>query len=135
MKRQHRRRFRVIIIAQVALLMTVALLLAWTLLESEYTAVPAVLVIVMVLQVIALLRTVESHVETLEDFFAAVNYEDFTRRYIEDDVDAELKEAFNRVLERFQDALTIPTPVHVAKFLNNAGIIGAAVAAATRDQR
>ena len=93
-----------IIIAQVALLMTVALLLAWTLLESKYTAVPAVLVIVMVLQVIALLRTVESHVETLEDFFAAVNYEDFTRRYIEDDVDAELKEAFNRVLERFQDA-------------------------------
>ncbi len=32
--------------------------------------------------------------------------------------------------DRFQDALTVTTPVHVAKFLNNAGIIGAAVAAA-----
>ena len=32
----------------------------------------------------------------------------------------------------FRDALTVATPIHVAKFLNNAGIIGAAVAAAQR---
>jgi hypothetical protein len=31
---------------------------------------------------------------------------------------------------RFKDALTVSTPIHVASFLNNAGIIGAAVAAA-----
>ena len=36
----------------------------------------------------------------------------------------------SKKFERFEDALTISTPVHVAKFLNNAGIIGAAVAAA-----
>ena len=34
--------------------------------------------------------------------------------------------------DEFADAITIPTPVHVAKFLNNAGIIGAAVAAANK---
>lgn len=33
-----------------------------------------------------------------------MNYEDFTRRFIGDDVDTELKEAFNRVLSKFQDA-------------------------------
>jgi polyphosphate glucokinase len=32
--------------------------------------------------------------------------------------------------EKFQDAITVSTPIRVAKFLNNAGIIGAAVAAA-----
>ncbi len=31
--------------------------------------------------------------------------------------------------ELFKDAITLSTPIHVAKFLNNAGIIGAAVAA------
>ena len=36
---------------------------------------------------------------------------------------------------RFQDALTISKPIHVAKFLNNAGIIGAAVAATRREEQ
>ena len=36
----------------------------------------------------------------------------------------------SKKFDKFQDALTVPTPIHVAKFLNNAGIIGAAVAAA-----
>jgi polyphosphate glucokinase len=36
----------------------------------------------------------------------------------------------SKKFERFEDALTVSTPVHVARFLNNAGIIGAAVAAA-----
>ncbi len=32
----------------------------------------------------------------------------------------------------FEDAITLSTPIHVARFLNNAGIIGAAVAAADK---
>ena len=40
----------------------------------------------------------------------------------------------SRKFERFQDALTITVPIHVAKFMNNAGIIGAAVAAAQWDE-
>ena len=36
----------------------------------------------------------------------------------------------SKKFELFRDALTVSTPIHVAKFLNNAGIIGAAVAAA-----
>ena len=33
--------------------------------------------------------------------------------------------------DRFSDALTVSTPIHVARFLNNAGIIGAAAAVKT----
>ena len=36
----------------------------------------------------------------------------------------------SKKFERFEEALTVSTPIHVARFLNNAGIIGAAVAAA-----
>ncbi len=35
----------------------------------------------------------------------------------------------SRKFDRFRDCLTVPTPIHVAKFMNNAGIIGAAAAA------
>jgi nitrogen fixation/metabolism regulation signal transduction histidine kinase len=90
--------------AQVALLVASIALLTWSLMSTTYVAVPAALALAVVLQVAALLHTVESHVDTLEDFFAAVNYEDFTRRFVEEDVDAELKHAFNRVIERFQSA-------------------------------
>jgi signal transduction histidine kinase len=79
-------------------------LLAWSVFSTEFMAVPAVIGLAVVLQVIGLLHYVEAHVNSLEEFFAAINYEDFTRRFIEDDVDVELKEAFNRILARFQDA-------------------------------
>lgn len=35
----------------------------------------------------------------------------------------------SKKFDRFSDALTVSTPIHVAKFRNNAGIVGAAVAA------
>ena len=104
MKKRHRARFRLLIIIQIAFLVASVLLLTWSIVATDYYAVPLVIGLVVLLQVLGLLRHVESHVDTLEDFFAAVNYEDFTRRFIEDDVDAELKEAFNLVLARFQDA-------------------------------
>lgn len=104
MKRQHRARFRLLTVVQIALLITSILLLAWSVVETEFIAVPLVVGFVVGLQTVALLRHVEAHIDSLEDFFAAVNYEDFTRRFIGDDVDTELKEAFNRVLSKFQDA-------------------------------
>lgn len=78
--------------------------LALTVLETEHIAVPIVLAGIALLQLVVLIHSVQAHVDTLEEFFAAVNYEDFTRRFVEDDVDAELKDAFNKVLERFQGA-------------------------------
>lgn len=104
MKKRHRARFRLLTVVQVAFLLATSLLLAWSVFESEFRAVPIVITVIILLQIIGLVHTVESHVDTLEEFFSAVNYEDFTRRFVEDDVDAELKEAFNRMLERFQDA-------------------------------
>ena len=104
MKPRHRSRFRVYVAFQVILLVASISVLTWSLLSTEYVAVPAAIALAIVLQVAILLPTVESHVDTLEDFFAAVNYEDFTRRFVEEDVDSELKHAFNRVIERFQAA-------------------------------
>lgn len=104
MKPRYRSRFRAQVVIQVVFLVATIILLAWSLMSTGFAAVPAVIGLVIVLQLVGLLHTVESHVDTLEDFFAAVNYEDFTRRFVEDDVDAELKEAFNRVIERFRDA-------------------------------
>jgi nitrogen fixation/metabolism regulation signal transduction histidine kinase len=103
-KQRFRAQFRVLTIMQVCLLALTLCVLALTVLETNHLAVPVVLAGIAMLQVIALIRSVQAHVDSLEDFFAAVNYEDFTRRFIEDDIDAELKDAFNKVLERFQDA-------------------------------
>jgi len=91
-------------IVQVVLIAVTLSILILTILETDHFAVPVVLAGIVLLQLIGLVHSVQAHVDTLEDFFAAVNYEDFTRRFIEDDVDAELKDAFNKVLERFQDA-------------------------------
>ena len=104
MKRQFRTRFRTLTIAQVGLLVVSIFLLTWSIFSTEFVAVPVAIAVIVLLQAIALLGYVESHVNTLEDFFAAINYEDFTRRFVEDDIDVELKEAFNRIITGFQNA-------------------------------
>jgi two-component system nitrogen regulation sensor histidine kinase NtrY len=91
-------------VIQIVMLVASILLLTWSLFSTEFIAVPLVVGFFVLMQAVALIRHVEAHVDTLEDFFAAVNYDDFTARFIEDNVDAELKEAFNLVLSRFQDA-------------------------------
>ena len=104
MKKPFRARFRALTIVQIVMLVASISLLSWSLFATDYLAVPVVIAMIVLLQVVALLHYVESHVNTLEEFFAAINFEDFTRRFVEEDVDVELKEAFNRILKRFQDA-------------------------------
>ena len=104
MKHKFRARFRLLTLLQVLLLAATICGLLFSIIYTATIAVPIVIAAVLVTQILILLHSVQAHVDTLEDFFAAVNYEDFTRRFIEDDVDAELKDAFNKVLERFQDA-------------------------------
>ena len=104
MKQRLRQQFRLAVIGQIIALIGTVSILAWTALATEHIAVPAVVVLVVLLQVFVLLRTVEKHVDTLEDFFAAINYEDLTRKYVTDDIDAELKTAFNRIIDRFRVA-------------------------------
>lgn len=104
MKARLRARFRLAIVAQVLALVVVVLLFAFSALETSFLAVPAVLGVVIALQVYGLVRSVERHVDTLEEFFAAIHYEDLTRHFVADDVDGELKEAFNRIIDRFRDA-------------------------------
>ena len=96
MKQRLRNRFRLSVALQVAVIVATVSLIAYTALNTNYVAAPAVLGLIVALQVLGLLRSVEKHVDTLEDFFAAIHYEDLTRQYVTDDVDAELKTAFAR---------------------------------------
>ncbi len=104
MKPRHRAKFRALTVLQTLLLVVSITVLAYFLIVTDLLAVPLVVGAIVALQVIALIAFVESHVDTLEEFFAAINYEDFTRHFVEEDVDAELKRAFNRILDRFQSA-------------------------------
>ena len=104
MKTRLRARFRLLVVAQVLALVVSIALLTFTATDTEYIAVATIVGVMILLQVFGLLHFVEAHVDTLEDFFAAINYEDFTRQFVTDDIDAELKAAFNRVIDRFQQA-------------------------------
>ena len=104
MKRRLRARFRRATLLQVAGLVVTLALFAFSAVSTSHIAVPVVIGLVVVLQVVALVKSVEAHVDTLEEFFAAINYEDFTRNFVTDDVDAELKDAFNGIIERFRAA-------------------------------
>ena len=104
MKERMRSRFRLLAIIQVAFLVASVTMLSWVILTTSHIAVPVVVATAVLLQVFALVHFVEVHVNTLEEFFAAIKYEDFTQHFVADDIDAELKDAFNRVLTRFRDA-------------------------------
>ncbi len=104
MRQRFRRRFRLAVVAQIIALLGTVAALAYAAFATEHIAVPMVVAMIVALQVIGLLHTVEKHVDTLEDFFAAINYEDLTRKYVTDDIDAELKVAFNRIIDRFRVA-------------------------------
>lgn len=99
-----RLRFRALVFLQVMLLLLVLFGIAASVFTTDQIAVPLVLSAIVLLQVLGLVHFVESHVAALEEFFAAINFDDFTQRFVTDDVDAELKQAFNRVIERFRDA-------------------------------
>ena len=94
---RHRIQFRLSLVLQVLLIVLFSGVFAWTWLSTAMMAVPLVVALLIGLQVYALIRSVEAHIDSLEDFFAAINYEDFTRRFVEEDVDAKLKEAFNKI--------------------------------------
>jgi nitrogen fixation/metabolism regulation signal transduction histidine kinase len=97
-----RRQFRLLSILRVVLIAVTTSALAWAVLESEHVAVPAVLALAVILQTLILIRYVEKHVDTLEEFFAAIDYEDFTQRFVSGDIDAELKDSFNLIIEKFR---------------------------------
>ncbi|HNP34224.1 MAG TPA: ATP-binding protein [Woeseiaceae bacterium] len=103
MKQQLRTRFRWLTALQVLLLVASIAFLVASLFLTRFIAVPIVLAAVVVMQTLVLLHSVYAHVKALEEFFTAVQHEDFTRRFVADDLDAELKVAFNKVIERFRN--------------------------------
>ncbi|MCI0518059.1 MAG: hypothetical protein L0Y45_09530, partial [Woeseiaceae bacterium] len=104
MKARMRSRFRLLSMLQVALIVITVAALAWSIFESNHIAVPAVILILVILQAFLLIRSVEKHVDTLEEFFAAINYEDFTQRFVSGTIDDELRDSFNLIIEKFQQA-------------------------------
>jgi len=103
-KKALRARFRLLVLAQILALVGSIALLAFAATNTVYIAVPVVIGMVIIVQVVALLHVVEAHVDSLEEFFAAIHYDDFTRRFVTDDVDGELKAAYNQVIDRFRQA-------------------------------
>jgi nitrogen fixation/metabolism regulation signal transduction histidine kinase len=99
-----RQRFRLLALLQALLLLVTLTGFAWSFWQTDYVAVPFILGGIALMQLVLLLRFVETHIDTLEEFFAAINYEDFTQHFVTEDIDAELKLAFNKVIGRFQDA-------------------------------
>ncbi len=89
---------------QVLLLAATLAVLGLTLMNTRFVAVPVLIACLAALQAYLLLRSVQSHVDALEEFFAAINYQDFTRRFQQGELDGELAEAFNRIIARFRDA-------------------------------
>lgn len=104
MTQRLRRRFRIMTLFQVLLLAGTLALLGLTLMNTRFVAVPALIACLAALQAYLLLRSVQAHVDALEEFFAAINYQDFTRRFQQGELDGELAEAFNRIIARFRDA-------------------------------
>lgn len=104
MKKKLRAQFRLLVVAQILALVGSISLLTFAATGTVYIAVLVVIGLVVILQIVGLVNFVESHVDTLEEFFAAINYDDFTRRFVTDDVDGELKAAFNQVIDRFRQA-------------------------------
>ena len=74
-----RAHFRLFTILQVLAIVATIALLTFTLMRYAHVAVPLLLGSVVLLQVLVLIRFVEAHVRTLEDFFAAMAHADFTR--------------------------------------------------------
>lgn len=99
-----RTRFRLLSLLQVALIVVTVAALAWAILESDHVAVPLVILALVILQALLLIRSVEKHVDTLEEFFAAIDYEDFTQRFVSGSIDAELRDSFNLIIEKFQQS-------------------------------
>ena len=69
-----RTQFRILTVVQVCLLTVTLVVLILTMLETSHLAVPVVLAGIALLQVFALIHSVHAHVNTLEEFFAAVYY-------------------------------------------------------------
>jgi len=99
---RYRAKFRAILTLQVILLTATISVLVYSFLVADLLVVPLIAAAVAVLQVVGILAHVESHVDSLNRFFAAIDYEDFTCRFVENGVDAELKQAFNGILKKFQ---------------------------------
>ncbi|MEE9255244.1 MAG: hypothetical protein V3U43_09935, partial [Pseudomonadales bacterium] len=97
-------RYRLLIGAQVLVVFATVAAIAVCIVATSWLAIPVILGVVLVIELIVLFRFLESSVLAMEDFLAAISFADFTQRFARKDVDQELNDAFNRILERFREA-------------------------------
>ena len=74
MKHRFRTQFRILTVVQVCLLAVTLCMLLLTLFKTTHIAVPVVLTGIVLLQIFGLIRSVQAHVDTLEDFFGSRNF-------------------------------------------------------------
>jgi nitrogen fixation/metabolism regulation signal transduction histidine kinase len=97
--------FRGQVIIRVILLCITIGLLAYLILNTEYVFTSLLIGIVVLIQIIALIRFVETTNTKLKRFFEAISYNDFSQTFFstkKDDTFSELGGVFNEVIEKFK---------------------------------
>ncbi len=97
--------FRIQVIIRVLLLCVSISLLYFILSETDYIVSSILIGLIIVIQIIALIRFVETTNTKLKRFFEAISYNDFSQTFFstqKKDTFAELGEVFNDVIEKFK---------------------------------
>ncbi len=97
-------RYRLLIIGQILVIFSTVTAISVCFVATDWLAIPLILAVALVIELIVLFRFLEASVVALENFLEAISFADFTQRFGRTDVDQELSEAFNRILERFRQA-------------------------------
>ena len=101
------RRFRVVLIGRVLLLSATIFLLFYLLMQTAYYAAAFLVTLFIVYQITSLVQYVEKTNRDLTRFLDAIKYSDFSQTFVLSGLGSsfsELKEAFNDVIRKFQDA-------------------------------
>lgn len=97
--------FRIQVVFRVILLCVTIGLLAYIVQNTEYVVSSLLIGLIILIQMIALIRFVETTNTKLKRFFEAISYNDFSQTFFstkKEDTFAELGEVFNDVIEKFK---------------------------------
>ncbi len=101
------KRFRVVLIGRVVLLSGTIFLLFYLLLQTAYYAAAFLVTLFILYQITSLVQYVEKTNRDLTRFLDAIKYSDFSQTFVLSGLGSsfsELKQAFNEVIQKFQDA-------------------------------
>ena len=101
------KRFRVVLITRVLVLSATMFLLFYLVTQTNYVAAAFLVGVLILYQTVSLIQYVEKTNRDLTRFLDAIKYSDFSQTFVLSGLGSsfsELKEAFNAVIQKFQDA-------------------------------